>query len=72
MGGAKANPFDHERPRALSYTDMMNSGQQRLIGTPKGDDLRIIESERDPIECRRYLVKLAPAGKALSAVLQMI
>jgi hypothetical protein len=31
-------PFEPERPRALSYTEMMNSGQQRMVETPQGDD----------------------------------
>jgi hypothetical protein len=31
-------PFEPERPRALSYTEMMNSGQQRIVETPQGDD----------------------------------
>ena len=31
-------PFKPERPRALSYTEMMNSGQQRMVETPQGDD----------------------------------
>ena len=31
-------PFEPDRPRALSYTEMMNSGQQRMVETPQGDD----------------------------------
>ena len=31
-------PFESEWPRALSYTEMMNSGQQRMVETPQGDD----------------------------------
>jgi hypothetical protein len=31
-------PFDQERPRALSYTEMMNSGQQRVVRTPKDNE----------------------------------
>jgi hypothetical protein len=31
-------PFEPERRRALSYTEMMNSGQQRMVETPQGDD----------------------------------
>jgi len=34
----RSNPFIQEQPRALSYTEMMNSGHQRLVRTPKGDD----------------------------------
>jgi hypothetical protein len=34
----RSMPSDQERPRALSYTEMMNSGHQRLVRTPKGDD----------------------------------
>ena len=30
--------FEPERPRALSYTEMMNSGQQRMVEPPRGDD----------------------------------
>jgi hypothetical protein len=30
--------FEPERPRALSYTEMMNSGQQRMLEPPRGDD----------------------------------
>ena len=30
--------FEPEWPRALSYTEMMNSGQQRMVETPQGDD----------------------------------
>jgi len=35
----RTSPVDHELPRALSYTEMMNSGQQRMARTPQGDDL---------------------------------
>ena len=31
-------PFEPEWPRALSYTEMMNSGQKRMVETPQGDD----------------------------------
>jgi hypothetical protein len=30
--------LDQERPRALSYTEMMNSGRQRMDPTSHGDD----------------------------------
>ncbi len=30
--------FDQERPRALSYTEMMNSGKQRMDQTSHGSD----------------------------------
>lgn len=30
--------LDQERPRALSYTEMMNSGKQRMAPTSHGDD----------------------------------
>ncbi len=30
--------FDQERPRALSYTEMMNSGKQRMDQTSHGND----------------------------------
>ena len=30
--------FEPEWPRALSYTEMMNSGQQRMVEPPEGDD----------------------------------
>ena len=31
-------PFEPERRMALSYTEMINSGQQRMVETPQGDD----------------------------------
>jgi hypothetical protein len=31
-------PLNRELPRALTYTEMMNSGKQRVIKTPKSDD----------------------------------
>jgi hypothetical protein len=34
----KTIAFEPERPRALSYTEMMNSGQQRMDEPPRGDD----------------------------------
>jgi hypothetical protein len=30
--------FDQQRPRALSYTEMMNSGKQRMDQTSHGSD----------------------------------
>jgi hypothetical protein len=30
--------FDQQRPRALSYTEMMNSGKQRIDQTSDGSD----------------------------------
>lgn len=30
--------FDQERPRALSYTEMMNLGKQRMDQTSHGND----------------------------------
>ena len=30
--------FDQQRPRALSYTEMMNSGKQRMDKTSHGSD----------------------------------
>jgi len=30
--------FDQERPRALSYTEMMNSGKQRIDQLSHGND----------------------------------
>ena len=36
--GLRIIPFEQERPRALSYTEMMNSGQQRMVEPPRGDD----------------------------------
>lgn len=30
--------LDQKRPRALSYTEMMNSGKQRMDQTSHGDD----------------------------------
>ena len=30
--------FDQERPRALSYTEMMNSGKQRMDQASHGND----------------------------------
>ena len=30
--------FDQERPRALSYKEMMNSGKQRMDQTSHGND----------------------------------
>jgi hypothetical protein len=34
----RAIPLNQGLPRALSYTEMMNSGQQRMARTPHGDD----------------------------------
>jgi DNA-binding MarR family transcriptional regulator len=61
-----------------SLTGLTNASISRTVNslaktakhtkTPLG----LIEIERDPLEGRRFLVKLAPAGKALSAALQMI
>lgn len=36
--GLRTITFEPEWPRALSYTEMMNSGQQRMVETPQGDD----------------------------------
>ena len=61
-----------------SLTGLTNASISRTVNslamtaTHTQKPLGLIEIERDPIEGRRYLVKLAPAGKALSAALQMI
>ena len=34
----KTISFDQQRPRALSYTEMMNSGKQRMDQTSHGSD----------------------------------
>jgi len=34
----KTISFDQQRPRALSYTEMMNSGKQRMDQTSPGSD----------------------------------
>ena len=34
----KTVSFDQQRPRALSYTEMMNSGKQRMDQTSHGSD----------------------------------
>jgi hypothetical protein len=34
----KTVSFDQQRPRALSYTEMMNSGKQRIDQTSHGSD----------------------------------
>lgn len=36
--GLKTINFEPERPRALSYTEMMNSGRQRMVEPLRGDD----------------------------------